>query len=87
LLLGSDVFNHVHHWDGFMRLCDAVQLVVGYRTGENALAAHPGLAHHAVTTPLADVSSQAIRAGGPAQLQHLVPDPVARYIAVNGLYA
>lgn len=87
LLMGSDLFNHVQDWQGFERLRRAMHFVVGYRTGENALSVEPDVAHHAVTTPLLDVTSRAVRAGTEQQRQALVPALVAQYIHAHQLYS
>jgi nicotinate-nucleotide adenylyltransferase len=86
LVLGDDLAAGYASWKDAERLAGSVDLILARRTGER----HREFAwpHRVVMNTLIVISSSEIRrrvAAGRG-IRFLVPDPVAAYIAANGLY-
>ncbi len=85
LLMGTDLFSHLHTWPGFEALKDRVNFVVGQRAGESSKDITM-IPHHPLEAGLSEVSSTQARNLGVAELPSLVPEPVAHYISAQKLY-
>ncbi len=90
LLIGQDQYAGLHTWQHWEELLDRVVLAVANRPGV-VPEAHPTVRahrHRSVPLPMLDISSTDIRARVAARqpIDHLVPQPVARYIDQHGLY-
>jgi len=87
LVIGDDLAAGFSTWKDAQRLAGMVDLILARRTGErHGRFAWP---HRTVMNPLITVSSSDLRrrvAEG-RSIRFLTPDPVAAYIAANGLYA
>jgi len=90
LLIGQDQYATLHTWHGWQDLLGLVTVAVANRP-DAPLAADPQVLrapHEAVALPMMDVSSTDIRlriASG-ERIDDLVPETVARYIELHGLY-
>ena len=90
LLIGQDQYVGLHTWRDWRTLLGLVVLAVANRPGD---ARQPDadvqrFPHRMVPLPMLDISSTDIRqrvAAG-ADISHLVPPGVARYIETHGLY-
>ena len=90
LLIGQDQYTGLHTWRDWQTLLGLVVLAVANRPGD---ARQPDadvqrFPHRMVPLPMLDISSTDIRqrvAAG-ADISHLVPPGVARYIETHGLY-
>ena len=90
LLIGQDQYTALHTWRDWQTLLGLVVLAVANRPGD---ARQPdadvqSFPHRMVPLPMLDISSTDIRqrvAAG-ADISHLVPPGVARYIETHGLY-
>ena len=96
LLIGQDQYAGFHTWQGWQELLERVTLAVAQRNSPSDPNAPPWkvdaqvqrAAQQAVTLPMMDVSSTAIRqrvASGQG-IDALVPPAVARYIDQHNLY-
>ncbi len=90
LLIGQDQYVGLHTWRDWRTLLGLVVLAVANRPGD-ARTPHADVQrfpHRMVPLPMLDISStdirQRVRAG--ADISHLVPPAVARYIETHGLY-
>ncbi len=90
LLIGQDQYTGLHTWRDWQTLLGLVVLAVANRPGD-ARQPHADVQrfpHRMVPLPMLDISSTDIRrrvAAG-ADISHLVPPGVARYIETHGLY-
>ena len=90
LVIGQDQYATLHTWHGWQDLLGLVTVAVANRP-DAPLAADPQVLrapHEAVALPMMDVSSTDIRlriASG-ERIDDLVPETVARYIELHGLY-
>ena len=90
LLIGQDQYTGLHTWRDWQTLLGLVVLAVANRPGD-ARQPHAEVQrfpHRMVPLPMLDISSTDIRhrvAAG-ADISHLVPPGVARYIETHGLY-
>ena len=90
LLIGQDQYTGLHTWRDWQTLLGLVVLAVANRPGE-LREPHPDVQrfpHRMVPLPMLDISSTDVRqriAAG-ADISHLVPPGVARYIETHGLY-
>jgi nicotinate-nucleotide adenylyltransferase len=87
LVIGDDLAAGFASWKDAERLAGSVDLILARRTGERHLEfARP---HRVVMNTLIAISSSDIRGRVAAgrSIRFRVPDPVAAYIAANGLYA
>ena len=90
LLIGQDQYTGLHTWRDWQALLGLVVLAVANRPHDTRQP-HPDLQafpHRMVPLPMLDISSTDIRqrvAAG-ADISHLVPPVVARYIETHGLY-
>lgn len=84
LLMGTDLFKHVHTWPGFESLQSRMKLAVGQR-GQDSRALS-SVDHQPISTQLGDISSSVVRSLKADQLDGLVPETVAQYINSHGLY-
>ena len=90
LIIGQDQYAGLHTWRDWPELLALVTLAVANRPGQRAappaeVLAHP---HRAVPLAMLDISATDIRqrvAAG-ADISHLVPPQVARYIETHRLY-
>ena len=90
LLIGQDQYTGLHSWRDWQTLLGLVVLAVANRPGESRQphAEVQRVPHRMVPRPMLDISSTDIRqrvAAG-ADISHLVPPGVARYIETHGLY-
>jgi len=90
LLIGQDQYTALHTWRDWQTLLGLVVLAVANRPGDarQPHAEVQGFPHRMVPLPMLDISSTDIRqrvAAG-ADISHLVPPGVARYIETHGLY-
>ena len=90
LLIGQDQYTALHSWRDWQTLLGLVVLAVANRPGDmrQPHAEVQRFAHRMVPLPMLDISSTDIRqrvAAG-ADISHLVPPVVARYIETHGLY-
>lgn len=85
LLMGTDLFAHLHTWPGFDTLKERVNFVVGQRAGESSKSID-AISHHPLETGLSEVSSTRVRSLTTIELPALVPEPVAEYITSQKLY-
>ena len=90
LLIGQDQYTALHTWRDWRTLLGLVVLAVANRPGERR-DPHPDVQHfphRMVPLPMLDISSTDVRAraAAGADISHLVPLLVARYIETNGLY-
>ncbi len=90
LLIGQDQYAALHTWRDWRTLLGLVVLAVANRPGDRR-SPHPdvqGFPHRMVPLPMLDISSTDIRrrVGQRADISHLVPPLVARYIETHGLY-
>ena len=93
LLIGQDQYCGLHTWKDWQTLLSLVELAVANRPGDldKTRTPHPDVQrfpHRMVPLPMLDISSTDIRqrvAAG-ADISHLVPPGVARYIETHGLY-
>ena len=90
LLIGQDQYTALHTWRDWRTLLGLVVLAVANRPGETRgpdpeVQSFP---HRMVPLPMLDISSTDIRrrVGQGADISHLVPPLVARYIETHGLY-
>ena len=90
LLIGQDQYTGLHTWRDWQTLLGLVVLAVANRPGD-LRQPNPEVQrfpHRMVPLPMLDISSTDIRqrvAAG-ADISHLVPPGVARYIETHGLY-
>ena len=90
LLVGQDQYVGLHTWRDWRTLLGLVVLAVANRPGD-ARAPHADVQrfpHRMVPLPMLDISSTDIRrrVSVGADISHLVPPAVARYIETHGLY-
>ena len=90
LLIGQDQYTGLHSWRDWQTLLGLVVLAVANRPGDlrQPHAEVQRFPHRMVPLPMLDISSTDIRrrvAAG-ADISHLVPPGVARYIETHGLY-
>jgi nicotinate-nucleotide adenylyltransferase len=90
LVIGQDQYASLHTWRDWQALLGLVTLAVANRPGEH-LAPHADVlahAHRVVPLPMLDISSTDVRhrVVTGADISHLVPPPVARYIESHHLY-
>ena len=90
LLIGQDQYASMHTWRDWQTLLGLVALAVANRPGDHR-GPHADVQrfpHRMVPLPMLDISSTDIRvrAGQGADISHLVPPLVARYIETHGLY-
>ena len=90
LLIGQDQYTGLHTWRDWQTLLGLVVLAVANRPGDTRQphAEVQRFPHRMVPLPMLDISSTDIRqrvAVG-ADISHLVPPVVARYIETHGLY-
>jgi nicotinate-nucleotide adenylyltransferase len=90
LVIGQDQYAGLHTWRDWRVLLSLVTLAVANRPGP-VRAVAPEVqrhSHRAVPLPMLDISSSDIRqrVGAGADISHLVPPQVARYIETHHLY-
>ena len=90
LLIGQDQYVGLHTWRDWRTLLGLVVLAVANRPGD-ARAPHADVQrfpHRMVPLPMLDISSTDLRrrVSAGADISHLVPPAVARYIETHGLY-
>jgi len=90
LLIGQDQYTALHTWRDWQTLLGLVVLAVANRPGDKR-GPHPDVQrfpHRMVPLPMLDISSTDIRlrVHEGADISHLVPPQVARYIETHGLY-
>ncbi|MBA4178517.1 MAG: nicotinate (nicotinamide) nucleotide adenylyltransferase [Leptothrix sp. (in: Bacteria)] len=90
LIIGQDQYAGLHTWRDWPKLLALVTLAVANRPGTRAAPSAEVLAwpHRVVPLPMLDISATDIRervARG-ADISHLVPPQVARYIESHRLY-
>jgi nicotinate-nucleotide adenylyltransferase len=90
LIIGQDQYAALHTWRDWQTLLSLVMLAVANRPGElprphEDVLRHP---HQVVPLNMLDISATDIRqrVSRGADIQHLVPPEVARYIETHGLY-
>jgi nicotinate-nucleotide adenylyltransferase len=90
LIIGQDQYAALHTWRDWQTLLSLVVLAVANRPGElprphEDVLRHP---HQVVPLNMLDISATDIRqrVSRGADIQHLVPPEVARYIETHGLY-
>lgn len=92
LLMGADMYATFDAWVRPGEIASLAALAVALRPGAKAprasLAAKRGRGVRWLTNPALEVSSSAVRerAGRGASLRYLVPDAVAKYVAMHRLY-
>ncbi len=94
LLIGEDQYANLHTWRDWQALLGLVVLAIANRPHADLnppLAPHANVrafTHRTVPLPMLDISSTDIRqrAARGADISHLVPPAVARYIETHGLY-
>jgi len=90
LLIGQDQYTALHTWRDWQTLLGLVVLAVANRPGDKR-SPHADVQrfpHRMVPLPMLDISSTDIRlrVQEGADISHLVPPQVARYIETHGLY-
>ncbi len=90
LLIGQDQYANLHTWRDWQALLGLVVLAIANRPGDQR-SPHTDVQrfpHRMVPLPMLDISSTDIRqrAARGADISHLVPPAVARYIETHGLY-
>ena len=85
LLMGTDLFQHLHSWQGFEQLKDKVSFVVAQREGDDSSPI--SIDHTPVSAGMSDLASSTIRELPAEQMSNAVPDDVAKYISTNDLYS
>ncbi len=90
LVIGQDQYANLHTWRDWQSLLSLVVLAVANRPGElpqphDDVQRHP---HQVVPLNMLDISATDIRqrVSRGADIRHLVPPEVARYIETHGLY-